>query len=63
MKRYFLDQDSSGHWYIVPVDDLDAWEEWTMLSEDDEQSWDPPPFAQRVGGAHTLVTFTDPKIG
>lgn len=62
-ERYFLDQDQSSHWYVVPLSRQEEWQAWCNLDEDDEASWDEPEYAVRVGGAYTLVTFTDPKVG
>ena len=61
-ERYFLSQDQSSHWYVVPVLKQEEWEEWNNLSENDPKSWDAPEWAIRVGGSYTLVTFTDFKI-
>lgn len=60
--RYFLDQDNSSHWYIVPLDRKAEWEAWLAIDEDDEASWDAPEWAKSIGGSPTLVTFTDPRI-
>lgn len=59
--RYFLDQDNSCHWYIVPVANRAEWEAWCELDEDDEASWTPPAFATPINGSPTRVTFTDPE--
>lgn len=56
-KRFFLDNDNDGHWYIIPVDKISEWEEWSNLSEDNEDSWDTPDFAIPIGGSPTLITF------
>lgn len=61
-ERYFLDTDEDGHWYVVPVSRKADWEAWQDLPEDDEQTWEPPDFARQVGGAPSLVTFTDPQV-
>lgn len=60
--RYFLSRDSSGHWYVVPVDKAVAWEEWTDIPEDDERAWTAPEFARSVGGSPSCITFKDPII-
>jgi hypothetical protein len=59
-ERFFLDQDSSCHWYLVPVACRDQWETWCELNEDDERSWDPPAFARRLAGSPSWVTFENP---
>lgn len=59
--RYFLSQDNSCHWYIVPVDKRAEWSAWRELDDDDERSWDVPEFATELSGAPSNVTFTDPR--
>ena len=29
--RFFLDQDQSSHWYIVPLSRKSEWDEWCEL--------------------------------
>jgi hypothetical protein len=58
--RYFLDQDSSCHWYLVRADKRTEWEAWNELNEEDERAWEPPEFAKRLSGGPMGVTFTDP---
>lgn len=58
--RYFLSQDQSAHWYIIPAERRAEWEQWCSLPEDDEASWEVPWFAQRIGGSPSLVTFEEP---
>jgi hypothetical protein len=60
-KRYFLDRDSDGHWYLVPADKRKEWNNWMNIPEDDEASWDVPLFATVLGHHPALLTFTDPK--
>ena len=59
--RFFLSQDNSGHWYIVPCAIAKEWEKWCELPEDDEASWNPPKGALAVGGCPSRISFTDPK--
>ena len=59
--RYFLDQDSSGHWYVVEEAHRDAWSAWRDLPEDDELGWNAPECARAVGGNPNLITFESPK--
>ncbi len=61
-ERFFLSQDNSSHWYLVPVSQDILWEQWRNIPEDDERSWVEPEFAKRIDGPHRL-TFTDPKEG
>ena len=60
MERYFLSQDQSSHWYVVPFACQDQWQSWRDLPEDDERSWEAPEFAVRVHGGQ--VTFTQPQV-
>jgi len=59
MKRYFLDQDNSSHWYIVRADKREEWDTWTTLDEDDPEGWKVPSFAYSIDGPNQ-VTFTSP---
>lgn len=56
--RYFIGADESGHSYIVPVDQAEAWEQWRALPESDPAAWEAPAFARRLEGG---LTFTDPQ--
>jgi hypothetical protein len=60
-RRFFLDQDQSSHWYIVPESYRLEWAEWCELAEDDEAGWTAPEWAKPVGGHPALVTFTNPR--
>lgn len=62
IERYFLSQDGSCHWYVVPVSKQKEWSKWTDLDEDDEAAWDAPEWAYRIGGDPGMVEFLDPKI-
>lgn len=61
MKRYFLDRDSSSHWYLVPEENRAEWQAWTELDEDDERAWDAPEFAERINSSPSSVTFEKPR--
>lgn len=58
--RYFLDQDDSGHWYLVEEEHRDQWNTWLNLDED-ERSWDVPHYAEELGHAPSLISFVDPQ--
>lgn len=60
-QRYFLGQDSSCHWYLVPEDKRDSWNNWSDLDEDDKASWNCPQYAIPLGGGPQCLTFTDPR--
>lgn len=59
---YFLSQDNSGHWYVVPFAKRSEWAEWNDLPEDDERAWDAPDWAAPVGGSPSLVVFDEYRI-
>ena len=58
--RFFLDMDSSFHWYLVPVCRRAEWEAWNALDDDNEAGWVAPDYANRLNGSVSRVTFTDP---
>jgi hypothetical protein len=63
VKRYFLDSDDDGHWFVIPTSSRKAWEMWRNLPDTDENSWNTPDYAQPVGGSPSaLVTFAYPVI-
>lgn len=64
-EQYFLDQDNSCHWYLVPVPKREEWREWCGIAEDedDPRGWDTPSFAVALGGGPQCVTFSQPMIG
>jgi hypothetical protein len=57
-KRYRLAQDNDSHWYVIPVDRAEEWEQWCEIDSDDERAWTPPEFAWQVGGSYSLVEFS-----
>lgn len=59
-ERFFLAQDDSCHWYLIPDSCRAEWEVWANIPSGDERSWEVPDFARSVGGPHA-VTFTDPE--
>jgi hypothetical protein len=62
MTEYFLSQDNSCHWYIVPAYKEQDWLDWLSLNEDDEKSWEPPKFVIRINGSPSKVRFINPRI-
>lgn len=58
--RFQLRQDDSCHWYVVPVEQGDAFAAWSEGGYED--SPDPPEGCEQVGGWPGLVTFTDPRF-
>lgn len=57
-KRFVMVQDGDCHWYVIPADRQADWSRWEDLDEDDPASWEAPDWAERVGGAPSLVEFT-----
>lgn len=58
-ERFRLEQDDDCHWYLVPVEQSDAFEAWAY-DEDYPDPW--PEGVVSIGGAPSLVTFSDPVI-
>ena len=58
MERFFLSSDNDGHWYVVSVSIEEEWYKWLDLGDDDPPEY--PEGARPVGGAPSLITFTDP---
>ena len=56
-KKFFLDTDGDGHWYLIEADHRKEWEEWHNLSPDDETSWEAPYFAKPINGCPTQIEF------
>lgn len=59
--RYRLVQDNDCHWYLIPADKGEEWDEWCDIPDDDERSWDAPDFAQGLNGSPSAVTFDNPR--
>jgi hypothetical protein len=59
---YFLDQDCSTHWYVVPEARRVEWDAWCALDEDDEDAWEAPEYATRLNGSPTRVTFRSYRL-
>jgi ferric-dicitrate binding protein FerR (iron transport regulator) len=60
MKRYFLSQDNSCHWYLVEAEHREEWEAWRDLDEDDQRAWESPKFAEMLCGSPSRVEFENP---
>lgn len=59
-ERFFLAQDGSCHWYLVPATRRAEWDAWRDLPEDDEDSWEAPKWAERLERHPSTVTFESP---
>ena len=63
-KRFFFDQDSSSHWYMLPVDLKEQWNKLNTSDEDDQDTIDEfeKIFAEyRTGGDISNITFENPS--
>lgn len=60
--RHYLTRDNDAHWYVVPVDKAEEWEEWLSWDSDDQRSWEVPAWAQAAGRWPSAVSFSDPQI-
>ena len=60
--RFFVAQDDSCHWYLIPNEYREDWEEWSNLpySEDDSRTWEAPKYARSIDSPSNL-SFIDPK--
>lgn len=52
-------QDNDCHWYIIPEDKLEAWNEFCNLDPDDEASWNVPDFAKSEDGPSAVPFYLD----
>lgn len=52
--KYFLDQDESCHWYVIPAQYRKEWEDFLDIPEDDERSWDVPGWAVAIDHASSI---------
>lgn len=59
---HILVQDNDSHWYVIPKDKNDAWNDFCAIPSDDERAWDIPDFAEQVGGCPSLVLFKTYEI-
>lgn len=63
-EEFFLDQDGSSHWYMIPVSLKDRWLELINRGEDDDEANDlvDSEFGKyRTGGGITNIYFTNPR--
>lgn len=59
--KYFLDQDNSFHWYIIPDENRKQWEEWKEIPEENELAWTAPAFSKIINGPSDVV-FENPLM-
>jgi hypothetical protein len=66
--EYILTTDGDSHWFVIPANKRDEWEKycdaaatyWEGLLTTEEPKQ--PGWADAVGGAPSLVKFTDYEI-
>ena len=59
-ERFRLVTDGDGHWYLIPNDRENDWDEWR--DSDDHATGIPPDWAVGIDGPGS-VTFVDPRDG
>lgn len=50
---FFLSQDDDSHWYIIPIERQQEWDNWRAMNDD----FSVPPYAIPVNGAPRRVVF------
>lgn len=60
-RRYRLERDDDAHWYVVPVDQHEAFQAW-VYGGGAEEGEGAPEGVEPVGGWQGIVTFTDPDF-
>jgi hypothetical protein len=53
----FVLVQADGDWYVIPKSREGDFSKWSELPSDNEDAWRPPQYAERVGGAASLVVF------
>lgn len=59
--RYFFDQDSSSHWYMVPESIREVWTRWQALDDSLEEAWEAPDGAIQLGSYPNGISFENPS--
>ena len=57
--RWILQNDDDGHWYVIPADKKDEFQEWSCGGYETQPQ---PEWASQVGGHPNNVTFSAPEI-
>lgn len=57
LTRWMLNNDDDGHWYLVPVEQKDAFDEWVYGDDTAEQ----PAGVTPLAGHPNNVTFERPE--
>lgn len=55
--EYILTQDNDCHWHVIPLERENHFNKWLELDSGNEESWNVPGYAVRVGGCPSLVKF------
>jgi len=58
---YIMVTDNDSHWYVIPKSEEPTWNRW--LASAGYGYSDTPAYAEAVGGAPSLVSFTTYTIG
>ncbi len=58
--RFYLDQDDSCHWYIIPLSKRQEWNEF--LDSEACELGDVPPWAERINTGVSSVSFAYPMV-
>lgn len=58
--EYFLDQDNDGHWYIIPLNKINEWNNW--FNSEDYDNGIVPDYVEEVGGCPSNVIFKNYKV-
>lgn len=57
--EYFLSQDNSGHWVLVPQPIRDWWFKCLEFPDDDERSWVLPEGCIKIDGEPESIVFSN----
>jgi len=60
--RYRFLQDNDCHWYLIPEEQAQVFEQWSALTDDNDKEFRDYRFEdRRISGPVEAFTFTDPK--
>ena len=55
---FILVTDNDGHRYVIPKSQQADWDRWLRIPSDDERAWEPPAYADSVGGLVSFPSYT-----
>jgi len=58
-QTYNLVRDNDCHWYLIPADKKQEWNDWCDLDSDDEASWNTPDFAVAIDSPSEIPFYLD----